>query len=101
VNPSTTAAEFERHRGHLTAVAYRMLGTLADAEDAVQEAYLRFARTDIGALRDVRAWLTTTVARIRLDHLGSARARARELRGPVAAGAGGRNGGQFRRAPWS
>jgi len=82
VNPSQTAAEFERHRGHLTAVAYRMLGTLADAEDAVQEAYLRFARTDIGALRDVRAWLTTTVARISLDHLGSARARRESYVGP-------------------
>ena len=63
------AAAFERHRAHLTGVAYRMLGTLADAEDAVQETYLRFARTDVSGLRDVRAWLTTTVAGI----LGSAR----------------------------
>jgi RNA polymerase sigma-70 factor (ECF subfamily) len=82
VEPSSTAAEFERHRGHLTGVAYRMLGSLADAEDAVQETYLRFARTDVAGLRDVRAWLTTTVARICLDQLGSARARRETYVGP-------------------
>jgi RNA polymerase sigma-70 factor (ECF subfamily) len=82
VDPGKTAAEFERHRGHLIAVAYRMLGTMADAEDAVQETYLRFARTDVRALRDVRAWLTTTVARISLDQLGSARARREAYVGP-------------------
>jgi RNA polymerase sigma-70 factor, ECF subfamily len=76
-----TAAEFEQHRAHLTGVAYRMLGTLADAEDAVQEAYLRFARTTAD-LRDVRAWLTTTVGRICLDALGSARARRESYVGP-------------------
>ncbi|GAA4471908.1 RNA polymerase sigma factor SigJ [Phytohabitans houttuyneae] len=76
------AGAFEEHRAHLTGVAYRMLGTLADAEDAVQEAYLRFARTDIARLRDVRAWLTTTVARICLDELGSARARRESYVGP-------------------
>ncbi len=82
MDPSRTAAEFERHRGHLTGVAYRMLGTLADAEDAVQETYLRFARIETGGLRDVRAWLTTTVARICLDQLGSARARRETYVGP-------------------
>ncbi|SHM58700.1 RNA polymerase sigma factor SigJ [Cryptosporangium aurantiacum] len=76
------ATEFERHRAHLTGVAYRMLGTLADAEDAVQEAYLRFARSDTAALRDVRGWLTTAVARICLDELGSARARRESYVGP-------------------
>jgi len=75
------AAEFERHRTYLTGVAYRMLGTITDAEDAVQEAYLRFARQD-AAPRDVRAWLTTTVARICLDELGSARARRETYVGP-------------------
>jgi RNA polymerase sigma-70 factor (ECF subfamily) len=51
----TAAAEFERHRSHLTGVAYRMLGTLTDAEDAVQETYLRFACTKATDLRDVAA----------------------------------------------
>ncbi|HEX6683434.1 MAG TPA: RNA polymerase sigma factor SigJ [Candidatus Limnocylindrales bacterium] len=76
------AAAFEEHRAHLTGVAYRMLGTLADAEDAVQETYLRYARTSPEELRDVRAWLTTTVARICLDELGSARARRESYVGP-------------------
>jgi RNA polymerase sigma-70 factor (ECF subfamily) len=75
------ATEFEKHRAHLTGVAYRMLGTLADAEDAVQEAYLRFARTTAD-MRDTRAWLTTTVGRICLDALGSARARRERYVGP-------------------
>jgi RNA polymerase sigma-70 factor (ECF subfamily) len=78
----TSAAEFERHRAHLTGVAYRMLGTLTDAEDAVQETYLRFARATHTDLRDVRAWLTTAVARICLDELGSARARRESYVGP-------------------
>jgi len=77
-----TAAEFERHRAHLTGVAYRILGTLADAEDAVQETYLRFARIDAAGVRNVRAFLTTTVARICLDELDSARARRETYVGP-------------------
>jgi RNA polymerase sigma-70 factor (ECF subfamily) len=68
----STAAEFERHRVHLTGVAYRMLGTVADAEDAVQETYVRLAQADAGALRDVRGWLTTTLARICLDAVSMA-----------------------------
>ncbi|MFI7697882.1 RNA polymerase sigma factor SigJ [Nonomuraea sp. NPDC049480] len=75
-------AEFERHRAHLNEVAYRILGTLTDAEDAVQEAYLRFTRARGNDLRDVRAWLTTVVARICLDELGSARARRESYVGP-------------------
>jgi RNA polymerase sigma-70 factor (ECF subfamily) len=78
-----SAAElFEQHRTHLIGVAYRMLGSLADAEDAVQEAYLRFARSDVEAMRDARGWLTTTLARICLDELGSARARRENYVGP-------------------
>src|SRR4051794_35872406 len=69
------SSEFERHRAHLLEVAYRILGARADAEDAVQEAYLRFVRADAADLRNVRAWLTTVVARISLDQLGSARVR--------------------------
>lgn len=72
---ATSAAEFERHRDHLTGVAYRMLGTLQDAEDAVQETYLRYLRVAESDIHDLRAWLTTTIARICLDEMGSARAR--------------------------
>jgi len=82
VDNVSTAAEFELHRAHLTGVAYRMLGTVAGAEDAVQETYVRFAQANIGALRDVRGWLTTTVARLCLDELGSARARREHYVGP-------------------
>jgi RNA polymerase sigma-70 factor (ECF subfamily) len=76
------AAEFEQHRGHLTGVAYRMLGTVADAEDVVQEAYVRFSRANRAELRDVRGWLTTVVGRLCLDELGSARARRESYVGP-------------------
>jgi RNA polymerase sigma-70 factor (ECF subfamily) len=73
---------FEEHRGYLTAIAYRMLGTLADAEDAVQEAYLRYARADSAEIREPRGWLTTAISRICLDQLGSARARREQYVGP-------------------
>jgi RNA polymerase sigma-70 factor, ECF subfamily len=73
---------FEGHRGYLTAVAYRMVGTRADAEDAVQEAYLRFARADLDKIREPRGWLTTALSRICLDHLGSARVRREQYVGP-------------------
>jgi RNA polymerase sigma-70 factor (ECF subfamily) len=76
------AAAFDGHRGYLTAVAYRMLGSLADAEDAVQETYLRFARADLDTIREPRGWLTTVIGRICLDHLGSARVRHEEYVGP-------------------
>jgi len=68
---------FEEHRAHLEGVAYRMLGSLTDADDAVQEAWLRLARSDTDAVRDLRAWLTTVVARVALDMLRS-RATRRE-----------------------
>jgi RNA polymerase sigma-70 factor (ECF subfamily) len=67
--------EFEQHRDHLIGVAYRMLGSRAEAEDAVQEAYLRYAGADRSAIRDPRGWLTTTTGRICLDVLRSARVR--------------------------
>ena len=66
---------FEEHRAHLRAVAYRMLGSLNEAEDAVQEAWLRLDRTDAGDVRDLRAWLTTVVSRVCLDMLRSRAAR--------------------------
>ena len=67
--------DFEEHRRYLSAVAYRLLGSLADAEDAVQDAWLRWRSTDRSAVRDPRAFLTTVVTRICYDLLGSARAR--------------------------
>jgi len=65
------AAEFESHRTHLRAVAYRMLGSATEAEDAVQESWLRLSRTDAGDVRNLRGWLTTVVARVCLDMLRS------------------------------
>jgi RNA polymerase sigma-70 factor (ECF subfamily) len=68
-------AEFEALRPQLTRVAYGMLGSLAEAEDIVQEAWLRLGRADRAEIDDLRAWLTTVVGRLALDALGSARAR--------------------------
>jgi RNA polymerase sigma factor (sigma-70 family) len=68
---------FEEHRAHLRSVAYRMLGSLNEAEDAVQESWLRLSRADTGDVRDLRAWLTTVVSRVCLDMLRS-RATRRE-----------------------
>jgi RNA polymerase sigma-70 factor (ECF subfamily) len=65
------AADFEAHRAHLRSVAYRMLGSLNEAEDAVQESWLRLSRADTGDVRDLRAWLTTVVSRVCLDMLRS------------------------------
>jgi RNA polymerase sigma-70 factor (ECF subfamily) len=69
---------FEAHRSHLRAVAYRMLGSLTEADDAVQEAWLRMDRTDVGDVRNPRGWLTTVVARICLDMLRARSARPEE-----------------------
>jgi RNA polymerase sigma-70 factor (ECF subfamily) len=75
-------AGFEEHRAHLTAVAYRMLGNRTEAEDVVQEAWLRYAGTDRSEIRDARAWLTTTTGRLCLDLLRSARVRREAYVGP-------------------
>jgi RNA polymerase sigma-70 factor (ECF subfamily) len=74
VTTAQRADEFEALRPHLLAVAYRLTGTYADAEDAVQDAWLRWAAIDSGrsAIADPRAWLTTVVSRIGLDRLRSA-----------------------------
>ncbi|MFD7770513.1 sigma-70 family RNA polymerase sigma factor [Streptomyces sp. NPDC059787] len=69
------AERFEEHRGHLKAVAYRMLGSLPEAEDAVQEAWLRLGRTDTGDIDNLGGWLTTVTGRICLDLLRSRTAR--------------------------
>ncbi|GHI03637.1 RNA polymerase subunit sigma-70 [Streptomyces cellostaticus] len=72
------ADRFEEHRGQLRAVAYRMLGSLAEAEDAVQEAWLRLGRTDADGIRNLGGWLTTVVGRVCLDMLRSRSARREE-----------------------
>jgi len=72
------AEVFEEHRGHLRAVAYRMLGSAAEADDAVQDAWLRAADADASEIREPRAWLTTVVARVCLNALRTRRLRAEE-----------------------
>ena len=67
--PESLGEQFEAHRAHLRAVAYRMLGSASEAEDAVQESWIRLGRTDAGAVQNLRAWLTTVVARVCLDIL--------------------------------
>jgi RNA polymerase sigma-70 factor, ECF subfamily len=69
------AAQFEEHRGHLRAVAYKMLGSLSEADDAVQEGWLRLSRSDTSDVENLRAWLTTVVARVCLNVLRSRRTR--------------------------
>src|SRR5262245_50056156 len=63
------AEQFETHRAHLRAVAYRMLGSASEADDAVQESWIRLGRTDVTGVENLRAWLTTVVARVCLDML--------------------------------
>jgi RNA polymerase sigma-70 factor (ECF subfamily) len=70
-------AQFQEHRAHLRGVAYRMLGSLTEADDAVQETWLRLTRSDTDSVRNLRGWLTTVVSRICLDML-RARAGRRE-----------------------
>jgi RNA polymerase sigma factor (sigma-70 family) len=72
------AQRFEDHRGHLRRVAYRMLGSLGEAEDAVQEAWLRLARSDAKQVDNLGGWLTTVVSRVCLDMLRSRKARQEE-----------------------
>jgi RNA polymerase sigma factor (sigma-70 family) len=67
--PERLAEQFEEHRPHVRAVAYRMLGSVSEAEDAVQEAWLRLSRTDVSGVHNLRGWLTTVVARVCLDML--------------------------------
>jgi RNA polymerase sigma factor (sigma-70 family) len=74
---------FEEHRTYLRTVAYRMLGSLSDADDAVQEAWLRLSRSDASEIENLRAWLTTVVARLSLSMLRSRRTRREEPLGGV------------------
>src|SRR5574339_215152 len=72
------AEQFEKHRAHLRAVAYRMLGSASEAEDAVQESWIRLGRTDVSDVENLRAWLTTVVARVCLDMLRTRTSRREE-----------------------
>jgi RNA polymerase sigma-70 factor (ECF subfamily) len=79
------AERFEAKRPHLRAVAYRMLGSVSEADDAVQEAWLRLSRSDTSGVENLGGWLTTVVARVCLDVLRSRKSRREEpldLRGP-------------------
>ncbi len=76
------AARFEEHRGHLRAVAYRMLGSVSEADDAVQEAWLRLNRSDAGEIENLGGWLTTVVARISLNMLRLRNTRREQPLGP-------------------
>jgi RNA polymerase sigma factor (sigma-70 family) len=67
--PERLVEQFEEHRAHLRAVAYRMLGSASEAEDAVQESWIRLGRTDVTGVENLRAWLTTVVGRVCLDML--------------------------------
>src|SRR5919107_829714 len=69
------AERFEENRAHLRAVAYRILGSPLEADDAVQEAWLRLSRPDTGGVENLGGWLTTVVARVCLDMLRSRRSR--------------------------
>ena len=71
---------FEQHRPHLRAVAYRMLGSVSEADDALQEAWLRIRDQDPGTVENMRAWLTTVVGRVCLNTLRSRSARREDLR---------------------
>src|SRR5919198_3072920 len=73
--------QFERHRPHLHAVAYRMLGSMTEADDALQEAWFRLERSDLDAVQNVPGWLTTVVSRVCLDMLRARRARREDYAG--------------------
>jgi RNA polymerase sigma factor (sigma-70 family) len=75
------AAQFEAHRPHLRGVAYRMLGSLSEAEDAVQEAWFRLNNTDAAGIDNLGGWLTTVVGRVSLDMLRARKARREEALG--------------------
>jgi RNA polymerase sigma-70 factor, ECF subfamily len=75
---SWLAHQFEESRGHLRAIAFRMLGSSGEADDAVQEAWLRLSRSDVTGVDNLTGWLTTVVARVCLDMLRSRKARREE-----------------------
>src|SRR5580704_14325245 len=78
-DPDSLAARFEAHRAHLRDVAYRILGARSDAEDAVQETWLRLSRTDVSDVLNLRAWLTTVTGRVALNMLESRGTRREDM----------------------
>jgi RNA polymerase sigma factor (sigma-70 family) len=78
-NQDLLAERFEGHRAYLHSVAYRMLGSTGEADDAVQEAWLRLSRSDSDSVDNLRAWLTTVVGRVSLDMLRARKARREDL----------------------
>ena len=80
--PQDSAATFAPHRARLVRVAYRMLGSVAEAEDMVQEAYLRWHQTDRSVVANAQAFLAKVVTRLCLDHLKSARVQRETYIGP-------------------
>jgi RNA polymerase sigma-70 factor, ECF subfamily len=78
MSPDWLAEQFEQQRPHLRAVAYRMLGSLSEADDAVQEAWIRLSRSDADAIENLGGWLTTVVGRVSLDMLRSRKSRREE-----------------------
>src|SRR6266536_4010529 len=80
------AERFETHRSHLRGVAYRMLGSLAEADDAVQEAWLRLSRSDTSSVQNLAGWLTRVVARVCVDMLRTGTARREEPLNPQQPG---------------
>ena len=86
--PEWLAEQFEEHRAHLRAVAYRMLGSASEAEDAVQESWIRLGRTDVSDVENLRAWLTTVVARVCLDMLRTRTSRREDPSGHARARSG-------------
>jgi RNA polymerase sigma factor (sigma-70 family) len=83
-DPEWLAKQFEACHGHLREVAYRMLGSLSEADDAVQEAWLRLCRSDASSVNNTGGWLTTVVARVCLDALRSRKRRAEDPIGEEA-----------------
>jgi RNA polymerase sigma factor (sigma-70 family) len=69
------AQKFDENRSHLRAVAYRMLGSLSDVDDAVQEAWLRLNRSDTSSIENLGGWLTTVIGRVCLDMLRTRKSR--------------------------
>jgi len=84
MNQKFLATQFEADRAHLTRVAYRMLGSLPEAEDAVQESWLRLSRDGADGVANLTGWLTTVVARISLDMLRKRKSRREEPQAPQA-----------------